>query len=440
MRIKLNLLEGKKQVQSILTNIPDIEKITTFILSLDPSKTKKYTDVLAKEFKKRYKYIINLDFTEEEAIKLVIDYYNKYYKNSLADLIPKAEIKNLKLDINDITEVSELINILNKEVKKITRSSFKKGFEGLVENKDYKILYEKNNIVAVMPFNWEASRVLASNYVGNCEGKWCISYQKTKVYWTQYTVEHGQAPVFFINLEYNENLDTWGKYAFMYSEEDYEIWDADDDLSNNPDTIIQDILNLSYEENEIIWQKALNLANLNIKNFNDGEVIKRKVSNFSLNNKNEFMIKITISEGDMEEYFSENVTGKLYTGREYFNTKEGKNFIKEILSSYEKNNIDIKECPDLINNTLIIRYDDETYDKINRRANSGEFYDDIGFLNMPPEYIYKNKITFIAIAKTNVDIEDEYPFFAEIPEKLINSDEEEYWEIDTFESQGEILS
>jgi len=120
----------------------------------------------------------------------------------------------------DFAEI--ILSTSKREKKKVVKS---KGIKGLKENVDYIELNLKDKTFeAYIPLTWEASKMIASKYIGNCEGAWCTAYQKDRRYWKSYVEEDGIVLVYLIHPENAE------KYAFAIYPDNttYEIFDHDD--------------------------------------------------------------------------------------------------------------------------------------------------------------------------------------------------------------------
>jgi hypothetical protein len=100
--------------------------------------------------------------------------------------------------------------------------SFKlNGINALKKGTDYQELkYKDGGVKMYIPLNYEVSKLLASNKIGACEGKWCIAYQKSSSHWNEYT--KAQVPVYLFTPS--------TKYAIMVDSNDKidSIWDAED--------------------------------------------------------------------------------------------------------------------------------------------------------------------------------------------------------------------
>lgn len=439
MKINLRLLEGRKQILSILSKVPNAEMWTDFIISFDPSRTKKYADVVAKEFKNDYVGGIQKGWNSDELLDHLKKTFEYNYKSKLLDLIPKAEAKNANIDINKFNEVEDLITALEKEAKRITRSSFKKGFEGLTDGEDYSIMYENENIVAVMPFSWKASRVLASSSVGHCEGEWCIAYQKTSSYWDDIVVDQGQAPVFFINLNRNDDDDDyWGKYAFMYHEDELDIWNQYDRQEGNNNHIFG-VVGITKEINNSIWSKARTLAEEKIEGFAGGGTEEQTYLSSSLefdSQRETFTASVDVEKWiisnrsgellDSEGIDYASTEGSIYTGKEYYNTAEGKVFVEALINIYREDDA-LSDIPNVINNTAVVVYDGTSYSGIfNAVENRNSYEEDRGFDSNHYEikrYYEKNGVkTIVIISDDEIRRIWGEPFYDALPHEIRRSD------------------
>lgn len=118
--------------------------------------------------------IDRLDLTEDQKTKLKI-FFKKY---------PGFESK-IDWNRKDLTweDFSEL---LANEGKSKSQAK-KKGIEGLIEEKDYKIIESNDEYTIYYPMNHRASVTLASMKTAPfTEGKWCISMAKNSDYWDDY--------------------------------------------------------------------------------------------------------------------------------------------------------------------------------------------------------------------------------------------------------------
>jgi len=74
------------------------------------------------------------------------------------------------------------------------------GIQGLVEGSDYFNVNVPDYFPfeAYIPLNWEASKLIASNRIGDCVGDWCISYQKGPEFWYSHTVIDKEVFIFLV--------------------------------------------------------------------------------------------------------------------------------------------------------------------------------------------------------------------------------------------------
>ena len=117
-----------------------------------------------------------------------------------------------------------------RNTKSQLKKRIRKGLEGLEEDVHYKVLYEDDDNVFYQPLCYVASRVLASNsvppslsYLKNDDGeplsgaKWCISYQKDRRYWDDYSITNAYVFVFHFTRR--------TKYAIQVSIYENEGWE-----------------------------------------------------------------------------------------------------------------------------------------------------------------------------------------------------------------------
>jgi hypothetical protein len=146
--------------------------------------------------------------------------------------------QDLKSFIKDLESAEKFVSKTAKE-KQVKES----GIQGLAEGEDYLELETGNpDIQAYAPLHWGASKVIASKYVGSCEGKWCVAYQKSSEHWDEYIDTYEGVLIYFIAPE--------AKYAAYYaSEKDYELFNAEDKkLSNSPIDDLVDELGNEFSE------------------------------------------------------------------------------------------------------------------------------------------------------------------------------------------------
>ena len=212
---KQNLLqEGKKQALAIVKD----QKIVDDLSAIDPTDTNKYVEMFAKFYK---------NGSSIQDIQEVVG------------LIVQIEKKQFKIDISKIKTIDEFKKETESFLKVITKGDKKKGISGIKLNVDYMdfgtVVTKGGDIYhGYIPLNYEASKVIASNRVGKCEGKWCISYQKSSSHWNDYVKKQKN---FFILLiaEPNQNIkESDKKVAVQLSNSGLiiKVWDANDKPHN----------------------------------------------------------------------------------------------------------------------------------------------------------------------------------------------------------------
>ena len=158
------------------------------------------------------RFINKLD-TAEENKQLAIDFFKKHpnYENEI-------NWQSSELSWEDIEEVIYTERISGTQLKNFV----KKGTHFLV-------LHNDSNCVLYQPLTWLGSRYLASTYVKpKVEGKWCISYQKDRQYWDNYSIKENKS---FIIL-----CTSTTKYALEINPEGAFIpWNAEDNKLEKSD-------------------------------------------------------------------------------------------------------------------------------------------------------------------------------------------------------------
>ena len=147
---------------------------------------KKFKKLILLEIKDRFiDKIPSLDDNQKKEIK---NFFRK--KPNLENRIDWNKWKSLTYKDFD--------NLINSETKTSKTKKVKKlGISGLEKNKDY-LIFPIDNIQAYIPLNYEASKLIASDKIGNCIGKWCTAYSKTSEYWIEYTEEDNVVLVYII--------------------------------------------------------------------------------------------------------------------------------------------------------------------------------------------------------------------------------------------------
>lgn len=119
----------------------------------------------------------------------LLDYFSQ------KDSVPELDIDWNKLNSFDIFDIYQHSKILTKTAKK--KSVKIRGIKGLKEGEDY-LEFPLDDYNAFIPLTWEASKLIASKYVGACEGQWCTAYQKTSDYWNSYVQDDGVVLIYII--------------------------------------------------------------------------------------------------------------------------------------------------------------------------------------------------------------------------------------------------
>jgi len=381
MNKTIYLQEGKAQALSILKDFTNKDELVQQLMLIDPTPSKKYVEVFAKILKS---WMLN-----GNSSSIMID----RLRERLAPLVIEAEKKKAVIDLNRITTFDDLESILKKEANRITRSSIKKGIQGLTVGEDYTVVYENDTVIGLMPFSWKASKIIASNYVGGVTGEWCIAYQKTDEYWDDIVCEQSQAPVFMIKHKKSDDDDST-KYAFMYSDmvQDLDIWNEHDAKERDNDIILGN-LNISGEDNSQIFSKARMLAKEHIESFGESKKEHHEEKIFSYHYEIdtrdqtvEGSAYIEKREWDGEDYDDmdseteqyESVEGDYFFASEWFKDEEGIALLQGIKEEISEMNNDslLDELPNILQNTIIIKYNGaNTFSDIYNSVES-EYYDD----------------------------------------------------------------
>jgi hypothetical protein len=199
--------------------------------------------------------------------KRVIDFFKQ--NRHLED---KIDWNNKNLTITDFQVVFH-----TPTKAKIKKAVKKRGISGLQEGIDYiDVTYMFENHNAYIPLTYEASKHIASSYIGRCTGKWCTAYQKTDEYWTEYVIENK------IMLIYLVSPDKAEKYAIALSIK-LNKWEIFDELDNKIKTIPGENFHRIYKRykrdlkkyNEMIdrdddWYETASTKNAKYRVLDDG--------------------------------------------------------------------------------------------------------------------------------------------------------------------------
>jgi len=212
---KFLLQEGKQQAIQVLKN--EFGKATKDIVNelekLDPTSPKnKYIEPLAKILLYTSK-TSGKNYTVDVNLKRIKDTLNDY---DIEDKILDIEKRNLSINLSKIKTVTEFIDQIEEVYSTITRSKEKQGLQGLTKNKDYiEIPLPDKDFKAYIPLNHKASRIIASNRVGGCEGKWCTA-QNTSDHWDQYIERVGGILVYIVDSTVEQKYSRLEKVAIFF--------------------------------------------------------------------------------------------------------------------------------------------------------------------------------------------------------------------------------
>ncbi len=167
-------------------------------------------------------HIINKMNLTDEQKRIAIEFFTKHpnYESEIKNWQdPKLSWANLEAVINK-----------PRNTKSQLKKRIRKGLESLKENVHYKVIYEDADNVFYQPLCYVAARILASNsvppsvaHIKDQAGqplsgaKWCISYQKERDYWDDYTFEREKVFLFHFN-----RVTKYAMEISMYVDEDYE--------------------------------------------------------------------------------------------------------------------------------------------------------------------------------------------------------------------------
>lgn len=193
--------------------------------------------------------IAKLDNLTASQKRILIDHLNQFpHKEKMIDW----NNKNLKWE-----DFAELLATTSKtqKLQQVKRS----GLGGLHEGKDYILIYEMWPIVVVAPLSWEASKLLASKYVGDCEGEWCTAFQKEDTSWEAYMSPYGAMLLYAIDFEAKDKVALLKEGSYPISIKVPAMWGSaysreDEDISIS--TFLRFVARSRPEDPE----KALNIV------------------------------------------------------------------------------------------------------------------------------------------------------------------------------------
>lgn len=230
------LLEGKQQaIQILKKDVPpeDMNTVISDLSDIDPtSPQNKYLELLAKIYLPFRAQLIRKSRVEEgeDDHDFIFSFTDiLVHKNDIKTKLADIEKRNLKLNTKKITDIDSFIKEVKEVYSTVTKSKAKQGLVGLTKGKDYiQIPLSYEGIHAYIPLNYKASKVIASDRVGDCEGKWCTAYQKTDEHWNDYVSDRGGILVYLIN-PYEQDSSDSKKAFYFYSNDVVEGFDAEDE-------------------------------------------------------------------------------------------------------------------------------------------------------------------------------------------------------------------
>jgi len=175
---------------------------------------KSYKELLIEKKDHIIKRLKNLS-KEEKSLLISFFKKNPHTEN-------KIDWNNNNLIFNDFKDI---LTSVSKRKKK--RALKDKGIRGLKKGEDYINIKLKNKeYLAYIPLNYEASKSIATAHIGNCEGKWCVAYQKSSIYWQHYNYQgsnDGGSSSIFVYI-----IGNGTKWAMDIKGSTYDVWNAED--------------------------------------------------------------------------------------------------------------------------------------------------------------------------------------------------------------------
>ena len=211
---------------------------------------------------------------------------------------------NLIIDWNKLSDYDiEDIYKATQEVSKTGRKKAVKaqGIQGLKLGKDYLIFPIPGPYQAYIPLTYEASKLIASKYVGPCEGDWCTAYQKTIRHWHEYTYDYKMVIIYVVTNQ--------TKYALAKGElKKLSIFNVEDekvDISTFNKTLGIDIEAI-VSQNDAIIKKAQSLLIAN------GKLFETNLLEGKIPTNNYFLHRFLKNQYDLSRIDTSNVTDMAY--------------------------------------------------------------------------------------------------------------------------------
>mgnify|MGYP000947357970 FL=1 len=211
---------------------------------------------------------------------------------------------NLIIDWNKLSDYD--IEDIYKATQEVTKTGRKKavkaqGIQGLKLGKDYLIFPIPGPYQAYIPLTYEASKLIASKYVGPCEGDWCTAYQKTIKYWHGYTYDYKIVLIYVITKK--------TKYALTIGEtKKVVIFDAKDktvEISAFNKALGVDVEAI-VSQNDTIVKKAQSLLIAN------GKLLETNLLEGKIPTNNYFLHRFLKNQYDLSRIDTSNVTDMAY--------------------------------------------------------------------------------------------------------------------------------
>ena len=185
----------------------------------------------------QFKYLgwIAHRWDEAKDIENIADVINQYHAIASKGIMPA--------DINSYKSVAEFIADVDASKNKQSKTGMSKsvkssGINALTEGEDYLNFPISGSYTGYMPLTYDASRMIASDAIGDCVGKWCTAYQKTDKHFNDYVYTNGVSLIYFIGN--NEKIAV----AVYPDGMNWEMYDEFDGLINTSQGNGPEVVNL----------------------------------------------------------------------------------------------------------------------------------------------------------------------------------------------------
>lgn len=221
------LIESKQKAKQFLSKVYSddraVNEVLNIFISYDPSQTFKYTELFANLYFKRFKQLQNR-YGDPDPTAVFGEFKEWFDEHpQIKQNLETLEKRKISVDINKFKTLREFYDFIKLHLSKVTKSQAKQGLSGLTAGRDYiEIPLKEDDARAFIPLSFTASRVIASDRVGSCEGKWCTAYQKDDQYWKSYIYEQEGILVYIVNFslfsdESASGFDNRKQAIFFYS-------------------------------------------------------------------------------------------------------------------------------------------------------------------------------------------------------------------------------